>query len=135
SAVKWNGRSRANSFVSASQLTATITSSDISAAGTAAITVFNSAPGGGTSNVDYFEVTNPTASLSFAKKDYVVGSDPRSVTVGDFNGDGRPDLAVANTVSNNVSVLLGNGDGTFQVAVNYAAGTGPRSGTVGEFNG
>ena len=33
---------------------------------------------------------------------------------GDFNGDGRTDLAVANYGSNDVSVLLGNGDGTFQ---------------------
>ena len=36
---------------------------------------------------------------------------------GDFNGDGRPDLAVANSGDNNVSVLLGNGDGTFQPQV------------------
>ena len=50
---------------------------------------------------------------------------PYSVVVGDFNGDGKPDLAVANNFSNNVSVLLGNGDGTFQAAVNYAAGTIP----------
>ncbi len=45
------------------------------------------------------------------------------VAVGDFNGDGKADLAVANdTDGNNVSVLLGNGNGTFQAAVNYASG-------------
>ena len=44
------------------------------------------------------------------------------MAVGDFNGDGKPDLAVANDGSNNVSVLLGNGDGTFQTAVNYRRG-------------
>ncbi len=58
-----------------------------------------------------------------------------SVAVGDFNGDGKADLAVANYTSNNVSVLLGNGNGTFQAAVNYAAGSGPsrwRSGTSTE---
>jgi hypothetical protein len=69
---------------------------------------------------------------------YDVGSgpfDPVSVAVGDFNGDGKPDLAVANSSSNNVGVLLGNGDGTFQAAVHYAVGSGPRSVAVGDFNG
>ena len=37
----------------------------------------------------------------------------RSVAVGDFNGDGKQDLATANFGSNNVSILLGNGDGQF----------------------
>jgi hypothetical protein len=41
------------------------------------------------------------------------GMNPVSVAVGDFNGDGKADLAVANRTGNNVSVLLGNGDGTF----------------------
>ena len=44
---------------------------------------------------------------------------------GDFNGDGRTDLAVANSGSNDVSVLLGNGDGTFQPQVTYAVGNLP----------
>jgi hypothetical protein len=56
--------------------------------------------------------------------------------VGDFNGDGLLDLAVANYgPSPSVSVLLGNGDGTFQTARNFAAGGYPRSVAVGDFNG
>ena len=45
---------------------------------------------------------------------------------GDFNGDGRIDLAVADLDTDDVSVLLGNGDGTFQPATSYAAGNRPR---------
>ncbi len=55
--------------------------------------------------------------------------------MGDFNGDGALDLVVANFGSGNVSVLLGNGDGTFRAAVDYGAGSGPRSVAVGDFNG
>jgi uncharacterized repeat protein (TIGR01451 family) len=66
---------------------------------------------------------------------YPVGTNPSSVVVGDFNGDGKPDLAVANFGSDNVSILLGNGDGTFQAAVNFDAGLSPNSIAVGDFNG
>jgi len=64
------------------------------------------------------------------------------VAVGDFNGDGKPDLVVANSGSGqsgysdgSVSVLLGQGDGTFHTAVNYTAGLAPRSVAVGDLNG
>ena len=43
--------------------------------------------------------------------DYGTGTNPRSVAVGDFNGDGKPDLATANSYYDNVSVLVGNGNG------------------------
>jgi hypothetical protein len=70
---------------------------------------------------------------------YSVGVNPSSIAVGDFNGDGALDLAVANTGSNasrgSVSVLYGNGDGTFQSAANYAAGPDPTAVVVGDFNG
>ena len=65
---------------------------------------------------------------------YVAGTFPTSLAMGDFNGDGKPDLAVANHLSHNVSVLLGKGDGTFQAAVNYGAGGWPNSIVVGDFN-
>jgi hypothetical protein len=64
-----------------------------------------------------------------------VGLAPRFVAVGDFNGDGLPDLAVANEYSNNVSVLLGYGDGTFQTARNFGVERRPYSVAVGDFNG
>jgi hypothetical protein len=68
-------------------------------------------------------------------RSFAAGIWPRSVAVGDFNGDGRLDLVVANFTTANVSVLLGNGDGTFQDAVNFAAGSSPLSVAVGDFNG
>ncbi|MBV8556968.1 MAG: VCBS repeat-containing protein, partial [Planctomycetaceae bacterium] len=62
-----------------------------------------------------------------------VGSYPDAIVAGDFNGDGRTDLAVANRTSNDVSVLLGNGDGTFQNPVPYPAGTNPVALVAGDF--
>src|SRR5205823_3032072 len=66
---------------------------------------------------------------------YSAGSFPQFVAVADFNGDGKPDLTVANHGSSNISVLLGKGDGAIQTAVNYGAGAGPQSVAVGDFNG
>ena len=43
--------------------------------------------------------------------------------MGDFNGDGNADLAVVNSNSNTLSVLLGNGNGTFAPKTDYATGT------------
>jgi len=56
---------------------------------------------------------------------YYIGDYPSSVTCGDLDAVSDDDLAVANNYSDNVSILLNNGDGTFQPAVNYAAGDGP----------
>src|SRR5437773_1113750 len=57
--------------------------------------------------------------------------------VGDFDGDGHLDLAVANAYDGTVSVSLGQGDGTFLVAQNYDVGSFPfpTSVAVGDFNG
>jgi hypothetical protein len=66
---------------------------------------------------------------------YPVGVEPWAVVTGDFNGDGRPDLAVANSASNSVSILRGNANGTFLAAQHFATGGRPVSLAVGDFNG
>ena len=79
-----------------------------------------------------------------AEQTHDAGAGPTSVAVGDFNRDGNLDLVVANygsndyhavTVATTVSVLLGNGDGTFGAAQTFEAGSGPNAVVVGEFNG
>ena len=54
-----------------------------------------------------------------------VGNNPNSVAVGDFNGDGHRDLAVANAFAESVSVLLGGAGGSFSDATNIATGGFP----------
>jgi hypothetical protein len=56
--------------------------------------------------------------------------------IADFNGDGKPDLAILDWTKEDIAVLPGNGDGTFQAAtVQAAAGGFPYAVAVGDFNG
>ena len=62
------------------------------------------------------------------------GVGPESSAIGDFNGDGKLDMAVANVGTNNVTVLLGNGDGSFTAAASPGAGVGPIDIVTADFN-
>ncbi len=74
---------------------------------------------------------------------YDVGPNPTYVAVADLRNDGRLDIVTANLNlddqgnygAGSISVLLGNGDGTFQDAVTYAVGTAPQAVAIGNFNG
>ena len=55
--------------------------------------------------------------------------------MGDFNSDGKSDLVTADCSSNTASVLLGNGNGTFQARQSFGTGSDPVSVAVGDFNG
>src|SRR5438552_1418411 len=58
-----------------------------------------------------------------------------SVAVADLNGDGKPDAVATNNWGGSVSVLLGNGNGTFQTQAAFGTGSEPGSVTVADFNG
>ena len=66
--------------------------------------------------------------------DAVVGAEPNSVVVADFNDDGLADMATENSSANSVTVVLQNSDGTFQPPVSYAVGNSPASLQVGDVN-
>ena len=66
---------------------------------------------------------------------FAVGTGPQSVAVGEFNGDSDPDMAVANELSSNVSVLLGGPALSFTGASSFVAGSLPSSIVYGRFNG
>ena len=81
------------------------------------------------------------ATLSAACPEFVVasgpavGSAPFAIASADVNGDAIPDLVVPNFTSNSVSVLIGQGDGTFSTKVDYATGTSPIAVAAGDVNG
>ena len=121
--VNWNGSPRATVLVSVSQLTATILASDLNTAGTVSITVTNPAPGGGTSNVVFFQVTSPTRTSAFANSSTYSSPSAAVVAAADLNGDGILDLVVGNFDASAIAVLIGNGDGTFQPPQTFPTGT------------
>jgi hypothetical protein len=75
-----------------------------------------------------------------AQQTFAVGNNPIFVAVGDFNGDGKPDLAVSNFTDKTVSVLLDttaamSTTAAFTAQQTFAVGTGPLGAAIGDFNG
>jgi hypothetical protein len=64
-----------------------------------------------------------------------VGRAPQAITAGDFNGDGLWDVATVNGTSDDVSVLLGNGNGTFRSAVSFGVGKIPLAVVAADMDG
>jgi hypothetical protein len=63
------------------------------------------------------------------------GKSPSAIVVGDFNRDGKADLAIANSGDNNVTILLGDGKGNFTPNASPPTGTTPAAIALGDFNG
>lgn len=134
STVDWNGTALATTYVSSYSLQTTVPAPLLAQAGTARVTVVDPAPGGGVSNVYFFSVASPESSVGFSRSDVAVGTTPIGVVAADFNGDGIEDLALANSASNTISILLGQGNGTFMPATSPTTGNQPVSLAAGDFN-
>ena len=89
---------------------------------------------GGMSAV-YFVPGNGDGTLGAAISSNTESSTEGGLAAGDFNGDGILDLAVTNPLLNSVSMLFGNGDGTFKTPVDSATGSAPGAVVTGDFNG
>ena len=135
--VNWNGNALVTTYVSSSLLEASVPAANIAAPGTASITVVNPPLGGGTSNTVFLPVRTavPTSTFANAPSTPVgVVVCPERFAVGDFDHNGTVDLAVSNYCSNSVTILMGNGDGSFASPQTVPAGIRPYSIAVGDFN-
>jgi hypothetical protein len=95
--VRWNGSDRATTFVTATQLGAAISAADVAAAGTATVTVFTPAPGGGTSNGQAFTINSVVTSAGLvAAYSFNVGT---GTAVADSSGNGNHGTLVNTTWS------------------------------------
>jgi hypothetical protein len=119
-------------YAGAYTLTATVAGSGLSVAPTGTVSFLDTSNGNaplgtvslgtGGQGLKLVNVSNPAA-----------GNNPTSVVTGDFNGDGEPDLAVANP-NEGITILLGNGDGTFTPSPANVAVSHPISIAIGDFN-
>lgn len=111
--INFNRAPLATTFVDSRHLTAIVPAVNVASAGTAAVTVVDPGPGGGPSNVAYFQVAAPESTVNFANAANSPLQIPEAsgIAVADFNEDGKPDLAITGNIR--AYVFLGNGDGTF----------------------
>jgi uncharacterized membrane protein len=123
----------------------TITQSGTNGNYTLAATVSGNGPLAPAGGVSFLDTSNGnlglgTATLSTSASTYSISAtlNPTAVpygdamATGDFNGDGKPDLAILS--SQNIGILLGNGDGTFQPAASLQASGSPTAIILGDFN-
>ncbi|MCX6122023.1 MAG: FG-GAP-like repeat-containing protein [Ignavibacteriales bacterium] len=91
------------------------------------------------STVSVFRNTSSNGNISFAPRiDYAASNSPRIVVIGDLDGDGKLDLAVANSGSNTISIyrnMSTNGNISFAPKVDFAAGGNPERVVIGDVDG
>jgi len=137
SVVQWNTITRTTTFVSSTQLAADITAADVATAGTASVTVFNPAPGGGTSNALTFTINNPLPTITAISPTArlaggpaftlaITGTNFITSTVAQWNGAARTTTFVSSTrvdATINAADIASAGSASVTVA-NLAPGGG-----------
>ncbi|MEG4081584.1 FG-GAP-like repeat-containing protein, partial [Microcoleus sp. Pol8_D6] len=104
------------------------------------LAVTNTLPGVNTVSILLNTTATGATTPTFATRvDLPTGNRPYSVSIGDINGDGKPDLAIANYSGNNASILLnttptGAATPTFATQVTFPTGINPRFVSIGDFN-
>mgnify|MGYP001366475323 CR=1 FL=1 len=129
--VRWNGANLPTSFVNANQVTATVPAGNVNTAGTASISVFNPAPGGGLSNNGTFTINNPLPTLTSLNPNLrVAGGAGFTLTL---NGTGYNNQTVARWNGANLATTFIN---AFQVSANISAAqiANPGTANVTAFN-
>jgi hypothetical protein len=133
-----NGTFQAEISTSIPQITGAIAAADLNGDGKADLTTVypNCSNGNSTCLPGDLGVLISNGDGTFQSAvQYTTGLEPVSLTIGDFNGDAKPDVATSNSRSNTISILLNNGNGTFQTHVDYATGLFPSNIISGDFNG
>jgi len=105
SQIKWNGTALTTTYVSATQLTATVPASDLATAGTASVTVFNPTPGGGTSNALTFTIGASRFAIAVASQNPNSGV-PVTANLADVNGNQGGNTSFSLTYNSGASVTL-----------------------------
>lgn len=141
--VNFGGVSLTPQSVNSSRIVVSVPGSILNTMTGAAVTVANPASGQTLlSNSLTVPITTSTSTLTFGRTDLFPLGVNQGLAVGDFNGDGKPDMAVASLAdavgsryANTVNILLGVGDGTFkQSTVAIPNSSGPYGVVVGDFN-
>jgi hypothetical protein len=93
----------------------------------------------GSNNVSVYRNTSSVGTIGFdSKVDFTTGTAPVAVAIGDINGDGKPDLTVANYSSNTISILQNTsvmGGISFTAKVDFPTGVAPVSIAIGDIDG
>lgn len=105
--------------------------SDINLDGFPDIITSNSTGGNG----DLSVILGTGVGTFFVEPRFAVGDEPSSVVAEDLDGDGFPDLVVANTGDADISVLFNDGSGDLLPQQRFPAGTGPRALALADLNG
>jgi len=133
--------SAAQNFSTGTGSPAALGTGDFNLDGKYDLAVVNAEPGGGYIAI-FLNTTAPGSStISFsAQTDFAMANGPRTVEIGDVNGDGKPDLISTNGLDNIASIFLntttpGAATPTFSARTDFSTGNEPQSLTLADFNG